>query len=119
MTQTDYALEPMSLIYDPAGKYADELAAIAKAFCDTVRGYGYKPMISGSKHRLAVDMDITALGGYDIWLLDAPLLKEGEKLSLSEYPYQYTMWQYSSTGHIDGIKDEVDLNISFVDYKYR
>ena len=25
MTQTDYALEPMSLIYDPAGKYADEI----------------------------------------------------------------------------------------------
>lgn len=101
------------------GLSADELSAIAKAFCDTVKGYGYKSMICATKHRLAVDMDISTLKDYDIWLVDAPLLKEGDKLSMSEYPYMYTMWQYSSTGKIDGIEGDADLNISFVDYKYR
>ena len=101
------------------GLTPEELSNIAKAFCDAVRGYGYRAMIGASKQRLSEDMDPAALSGYDVWLVDAPYLKEGEKLSMSEYPYTYTMWQYSSSGKIDGINGPVDLDISFVDYKYR
>lgn len=97
----------------------DELTAIAKAFCDNVKKYGYKSMICASKHQLSVNMDVSELQSYDIWLIDAPRVKEGEKLSLSEYPYQYVMWQYSSNGKVDGIEGSADLNISFIDYKYR
>lgn len=98
---------------------ADELSAIAGAFCDTVERYGYKSMICASKHQLSVNMDVSELENYDVWLIDAPNVKEGEKLNLSEYPYQYVMWQYASNGKIDGINGSVDLNISFIDYKYR
>ncbi|MBR0148844.1 MAG: glycoside hydrolase family 25 protein [Lachnospiraceae bacterium] len=97
----------------------EQLSGIAKRFCDTVNGYGYRSMIGASKHRLSKDMSPGLLDGYDVWLVDAAHLKEGEQLTMSEYPYRYTMWQYSSNGRIDGIDDAVDLDISFVDYKYR
>ncbi|GEM_PF-340351 len=98
---------------------ADELTAIAKTFCDTVRSYGYKPMICASKHQLATKLDMSVLKDYDVWLIDAPKVKSEKKLKKSEYPYQYMIWQYSADGVVDGIDGPVDLNISFVDYKYR
>lgn len=96
-----------------------ELTDIAIAFCDTVKGYGYKSMICGSKQRLSTSMELTRLSNYDVWLIDVPYNGEGKKLTVSEYPYQYAMWQYSATGKVDGISGNADLDISFVDYKYR
>ena len=96
-----------------------ELTDIALAFCDTVKGYGRRAMVGASKHRLSVDMEPSRLSDTDVWLLDSPHVKEGERLLMSEYPYRYTMWQYSTDGQIDGIEGNADLNISFVDYKYR
>ena len=32
------------------------------------------------------------------------------------FPYEFSMWQYSSTGKIDGINGGVDLNMGLVDY---
>lgn len=98
---------------------ADELTAVASKFCEVVAGYGYRPMIGGSKKQLSKKLDISQLTNYDTWLLDAPSLKNGKKLSMSAYPYQYTMWQYSTEGHIGGIEGNCDLSISFVDYRYR
>ncbi len=101
------------------GLEPEQLSGIAKRFCDTVNAYGYRSMIGASKHRLSKDMSPGLFNGYDVWLVDASHLKEGEMLTMSEYPYRYTMWQYSSNGRIDGIDEAVDLDISFVDYKYR
>ena len=28
-------------------------------------------------------------------------------------PYEFSMWQYTNTGSVDGISGNVDLNISF------
>lgn len=97
----------------------DELTAIAKIFCDTVRSYGYKPMIGASKHQLSTKLDMSVLKDYDVWLVDPPRVKSEKKLKKSEYPYQYMMWQYSTDAEIDGINGPVDLNISFADYRYR
>ncbi len=88
-----------------------ELSAVAKAFCDTIRAYGYKPMIGANKKQLALHMDLTLLPEYDFWLFDTD--------DPSVYPYRYNMWQYSIQGEVDGIEDPVDLNISFTDYSVK
>ena len=36
----------------------EELSAIARAFCDTVRLYGYKPMIAATKKQFALKIDL-------------------------------------------------------------
>ncbi len=89
----------------------EELTAIAKAFCDTVRAYGFTPMIGATKKQLALKMDLSVLSDYDIWLFDTD--------ETSVFPYRYNMWQYSETGEVDGIDGYVDLDISFTDYSVK
>ena len=47
---------------------------------------------------------------YDIWQahwnVTEPNLYEGD----------YTIWQYTSTGHVWGINGNVDMNLSYFDY---
>ena len=85
-----------------------ELSEIASAFCETIRLYGYTPMIGATKKQFARKMDLAAISAYDLWLYDTD--------EMSVFPYRYNMWQYSVTGNVDGITDPVDLNISFTDY---
>lgn len=78
------------------------------AFCERIKEAGYTPMIYANKRWFLTRLDLTRLADYDMWhaaYVDAP-----------DTPYMYTMWQYSSTGTVDGINGSVDLNISFVDY---
>ncbi len=89
----------------------EELSLIAKAFCDTIKAYGYTPMIGGNKRRLALDMDPHIISDYDLWLYDTD--------EISVFPYRFNMWRYSVTGEVDGIEDPADLNISFTDYSVK
>lgn len=86
----------------------EEKTTIAKAFLDTVKNAGYKPMLYGTKEWLIKQVDLTKLTGYDIWL--------SQQEDIPDYPYQFQMWQYTLEGSVLGVDTEVDLNISFVDY---
>ncbi|MCR4590232.1 MAG: glycoside hydrolase family 25 protein [Lachnospiraceae bacterium] len=90
---------------------SSELSEIARAFCETVRAYGYTPMIAATKKQFATKMDLTTLGQYDFWLYDTD--------EMSVFPYRYNMWQYSINGTVDGISDPVNLDISFTDYSVK
>ncbi len=85
-----------------------ELTNIFKAFADTVKAYGYTPMVAGTKEQLALHFDLESLSGYDVWLLDI-----GEK---TEYPYRYTIRQYANDGKINGINGNVNYNICLISY---
>ncbi|MCR4786454.1 MAG: glycoside hydrolase family 25 protein [Lachnospiraceae bacterium] len=88
---------------------AEELTSIFKAFADTVKLYGYTPMVAGSKEQLAKRFDLQSMSGYDVWLLD-----EGEK---TEYPYRYCIRQYDSEGKIEGISsNSVNYDICLISY---
>lgn len=86
----------------------DEYEQVAKVFCDTVAQAGYKPMIYGNVKSFTLLMDAGDVDDYDIWIAyyGTPLY----------YPYHFNIWQYTSTGHVDGIEGEVDLNICITDY---
>ena len=85
-----------------------ERTAIAKAFLDTVADAGYKTVIYGNKQWLIKEIDMSKLTAYDVWL--------AQEEDIPDYPYKFTMWQYSKTGKIDGVVGNVNLNISFIDY---
>ena len=86
-----------------------ERTSIVKMFCDTVKGYGYKPIIYASSEMLVGGLDLEELQDYDVWLAD--------EMIPTEYPYRFGMWQYNTKGHIDGITGDIDLDISFIDYE--
>ncbi len=86
----------------------DQKTTITKAFLDTIKNSGYKPMIYGTKEWLIKQVDLTKLTGYDIWL--------SQQEDVPDYPYQFQMWQYTLEGKVNGAIGNIDLNISFIDY---
>ncbi len=87
----------------------NERTNIVKAFCDTVKQYGFKPVIYANRDMLIGGLSLSTLKDYDIWLSD--------RNEYPDFPYRYTMWQYSQSGSINGIAGSVDLDISFVRYE--
>lgn len=88
-----------------------QLTEIATAFCDKISEAGYTPMLYGNKYWLLRKLDLTKLSKYEIWL--------SQEEDIPDYPYQFSMWQYTQNGKIAGISGEASLNISFVNYDMR
>lgn len=77
----------------------------AVAFCEKVKSFGYIPMVYSASREFYFKYDLTRLKDYELWLV--------QYANVPDFYYQFSMWQYSETGHIDGIEGSVDLNISF------
>ncbi|MBQ4312141.1 MAG: glycoside hydrolase family 25 protein [Oscillospiraceae bacterium] len=79
-------------------------------FCSDIASAGYTPMIYTNTRQALVHIDMSELTEYDIWL--------AEYDDKPSYPYDFKIWQYASDAIIPGIENEVDVNISFVDYSH-
>lgn len=79
------------------------------AFCERIKEAGYTPMIYGNLKTFMLMVDLEQLEEYEKWFAyyNTPLY----------FPYEFSIWQYTSTGSVDGIKGDVDLNISMKDWK--
>ena len=86
----------------------NERTEIAKTFLDYVSGEGYTGCIYGTKEWFIKEIEMSKLTAYDFWL--------AQEEDLPDYPYKFSIWQYSRKGTLDGISGYVNLNISFVDY---
>lgn len=89
----------------------DDKTTITSSFLSGIQAAGYAPMIYGNKEWLIKNIDLAKLQDYDIWL--------SQDEDIPDYPYQYTMWQYTTTGVVNGIKGDANLNICFVSYSDR
>lgn len=85
-----------------------ERTEIALAFMKRIEDAGYKALLYGNKEWLIRQVELSKLTAYDVWL--------SQEEDIPDYPYAFTMWQYSRSGTVDGVSGYVDLNISFVDY---
>ncbi len=85
-----------------------ERTSIAKAYLDTVAQAGYIPLLYGDKECLIKQLDLSKLTAYDVWL--------SQLSDIPDYPYKFSMWQYSTKGSVDGISGYVNMNISFLDF---
>lgn len=85
-----------------------QLGAIAKAFCDEIRLAGYTPMLYANEYWCKSKIDMTQLTNVEKWI--------------ARYNYYYTksltrgVWQCTSTGRVNGIKGNVDINFGLKDY---
>ena len=85
-----------------------EKTEIALAFLQKITESGFTGCIFGDKEWLIKEVDLSKLTEYDFWLK-----QEGD---LPDYPYKFSMWQYSRKGSVNGISGFASLNISFVDF---
>ena len=86
--------------------------AVCKAFCDTIKKAGYTPAIYASRDWFYNNLDMNQLRGYDIWVAHYT----GSVSNKTDYKYNYDMWQYTSSGRVNGITGNVDLNVSYKNY---
>ncbi len=91
-----------------SGLSAEERTACAKAFMDEIAAAGYTPVLYTDARWSMLKLDLTQLAEYDLWYTS-----NGE---LADYPYHYTMWQYTVEGEVPGIEGNGQVNISFEDY---
>ncbi|MBQ1907205.1 MAG: glycoside hydrolase family 25 protein [Firmicutes bacterium] len=78
------------------------------AFCEKIREAGYTPMLYCNIRWYLEELELERLTAYDKWF--------AQYFNRPFFPYEFTVWQYTNTGRVDGIKGDVDLNISMKDY---
>ena len=81
--------------------------AVCDAFCKTIEKAGRKAGIYASRSWFNNKLNDDKLSDHYRWV--------AEYASTTAYKKRYEMWQYTSSGSIDGIKGRVDLDISYLD----
>ena len=105
---------PVAFDYETGGRLTSKVmkstgTASCIAFCDTIKAAGYTPMVYANYVTLTKHIDYNTLQGkYKIWL--ANYTTNGVATT---YPGNYWMWQYSSSGKINGMSGSVDINYIF------
>ncbi|MEE8704294.1 MAG: glycoside hydrolase family 25 protein [Olsenella sp.] len=80
----------------------DEMNAIAHAFCERVEEGGYRAMVYGNKPDLG-HLRLEEFSGYGFWYAcydTRPVMD-----------LAFGIWQYSSSGTVDGIRTLVDMDV--------
>ncbi len=85
---------------------------IIVAFMTELEEAGYYATLYSYSKFFSDNVTASRIAKYDIWIAS---WGDEEKLN-DNYDGQYGMWQYSSTGKVDGIDEDVDLNYAFKDY---
>lgn len=108
----EYELDyPIFIDTEGSGGRADALdtitrTAVCQAFCETIEQAGGEAGVYASRNWYYNNVDDDVLAEYTIWVAEY----REEPL----YTGRYDIWQYTSSGQIDGIDGRVDLNLSYV-----
>ena len=89
------------------GLSTKERTDLTIAFLEEIEEAGYYPMIYASEYWFNSNMDLSRLTRYDKWVA-----RWGSSISFQPL----SIWQYSSTGRVNGINTAVDLDYSYKDY---
>lgn len=94
----DNKLKPLS---------ADALTDLVIAAADAIESWGLYAMVYTYTYYSQTELNMDRLSAYDLWIADyrgsRPTRKHG-------------MWQYTSTGRLDGIAGNVDISHAYKDY---
>lgn len=97
-----------------AGYTKAQNTEIARAFLDAIQDARYYAMLYTFKSFALSSLNMSELAAYDLWL--AHVGANGTALSKTDYTGAYGIWQYSWTGKVSGIPNNVDLNWAYKDY---
>lgn len=88
------------------------VTACAQRFCQMMEDAGYTAMTYGNPSMIGSDLLLSELTEYPFWLAH---YTDGWRPT--SFPYHFAMWQYTSSGHVDGIEGRVDLNLCLTDWQ--
>jgi GH25 family lysozyme M1 (1,4-beta-N-acetylmuramidase) len=84
------------------------ISNIIRAFAEKLESSGYFVTIYANKDWLEKRIDEDCKTRYDIWL--------AQWSKKPTYKGNFGMWQYTSSGKVDGISGNVDMDIAYKDY---
>lgn len=89
---------------------------VALAFLRTIEDLGYEGMFYASKNELETKWDTDQIEeNYKIWVAQYPA-EPYPATPKSSYAGTHHMWQYTTEGIIEGIGQNVDLNVAYFGY---
>ncbi len=94
----------------------DKLTDLVLDFCPRVKAAGYQPMIYSNRNWLymakLLDVSRIKAAGIPIWMAwyNNATPADTDRSALCD------MWQYASDGKVDGITDNVDMDVSYKDF---
>ncbi|MDE5946114.1 MAG: glycoside hydrolase family 25 protein, partial [Oscillospiraceae bacterium] len=87
----------------------EKISEISEAFCKRLEEAGYWVGIYSYKSFLESNLTEEIRNRYAVWIAHTGIEK-------TSYSGQYGIWQFSHTGRIDGINEDVDCNYCYTDY---
>lgn len=85
----------------------ETLTNIINTFCNTIKNAGHRVGVYANLNWLENKIEKTIKDNYDIWV--------AQYYSKCEYEGKYIMWQHTSSGKVNGISTNVDMNILYED----
>lgn len=85
----------------------ETLTNIINTFCNTIKNAGHRVGVYANLNWLENKIEKTIKDNYDIWV--------AQYYSKCEYEGKYIMWQHTSSGKVNGISTNVDMNILYQD----
>lgn len=79
------------------------LCAAANAFCQRIAQAGYTPMVYFNSYCGYVKYDLSEIMDYDFWF--------AQYKNQPDFYYDFQLWQYTSSGKVNGIQGNVDLDV--------
>lgn len=102
-----YDFEPVEDAEGRANSLSKEqLTANAQAFCKEVEKAGYQAMLYGNRQDLT-NYNLEDLKKYPLWFAEYEVMIPTAQLDFS-------LWQYTHSGFVEGISTKVDINIHFL-----
>ena len=82
---------------------AAQRTACAVAFCETIRNSGYSAGVYSYASWFYNSLNFANISKYNIWI--------AQYRDTLNFSYKYNIWQYTGSGHVNGISKPVDMNI--------
>lgn len=89
------------------GLNKNELTNQAKVFCDFMIKNGFKAGVYANKYWWQNKLNASELTKYKVWLA------QYANISKPEVSFRVDLWQYTSSGQVNGINGRVDMNQCF------
>lgn len=82
---------------------ATQRTLMANTFCIEMQRLGYKPMVYASTSFFQTDLQLSMLTKWQLWV--------AQYNTVITHKGSYQCWQYTSTGKVNGIHGNVDMNV--------
>ena len=88
------------------GVSSDTRTDCAMAFSSKIEELGYDPMIYTNLYWTEVHYDLEKVMNYPIWF--------AQYSGTPDFPYYFTLWQYTNSALFDGVDVQTDINLRLV-----